>query len=254
MKHELTIARRIQMASLPHETPVVEGLDISGDSIPALEVGGDYFDYLNGASDGLTVIVGDVSGKGTSAALYMSKMQGIVRSLHAFNLAPRDLFIRTNKLLCSDMEKNAFITALGAYIDTTARKLVLARAGHLPLFYYASSSHNVELVTPPGLGMGLDSADVFATEMKEVTIDYSPGDVFLFVTDGITEAQTAEGSEFGEPRLAELLKSSATATAEEIRHGILQEVEAFSQDGLPLDDQTIVVVRAVGPGLEGTEG
>jgi len=81
--------------------------------------------------------------------------------------------------------------------------------------------------------------------MKEVTIDYSPGDVFLFVTDGITEAQTADGREFGEARLSELLKSIATATAEEIRHTILREVKEFSRDGLPLDDQTIVVVRAV---------
>jgi serine phosphatase RsbU (regulator of sigma subunit) len=88
MKHELAIARRIQLASLPQKTPVVKGLEIAGSSLPALEVGGDFFDYLNGSTDHLTVVVGDVSGKGTSAALYMSKVQGILRSLHPREPSP----------------------------------------------------------------------------------------------------------------------------------------------------------------------
>ncbi|HQV32422.1 MAG TPA: PDZ domain-containing protein, partial [Calditrichia bacterium] len=99
LRYELEIARRIQLASLPQQTPVIKGLDIAGVSIPAQEVGGDYFDYLNGRPDELTIIIGDVSGKGTSAALYMSKVQGIMRSLHDFCDTPRDLLIRTNKLL-----------------------------------------------------------------------------------------------------------------------------------------------------------
>ncbi len=247
MKHELNIARRIQMASLPQTTPQIKGLDIAGVSIPALEVGGDYFDYLNGVSvsEGVTVIVGDVSGKGTSAALYMSKMQGILRSLHAFDLSPRELFIRTNKLLCKDLEKKSFITAIGAFIDTTQQRLVLARAGHLPLFYYNSATAEVVMVTPKGLGLGLKIADKFDSELEERELRYRAGDIFLFVTDGITEAHTSNGGEFGEENLAHLLKQSAALDASTIRDRILEEVKRFAQEELPHDDQTVVVVKAV---------
>ncbi len=244
LKHELTIARRIQMASLPQEIPIVDGLDISGASEPALEVGGDYFDYLNGsATPGVTVIVGDVSGKGTSAALYMSKMQGIIRSLHAFNLSPGELFVRVNKLLSQDLEKKAFVTALGAFIDTDKQHLVLARAGHLPLFHYRATSNTVDLVTPRGLGMGLDRDELFASELEEMSVDYQSGDVFLFVTDGITEARNANGQEFGEDKLVEHLLAAASSDAESIRRKLFQKVKLLTDHGLPLDDQTVVVVK-----------
>ncbi|RMD97795.1 MAG: PDZ domain-containing protein, partial [Calditrichaeota bacterium] len=152
LKHELKIARQIQLASLPQATPEIQGLQISGVSIPASEVGGDYFDYLNGKPGYLTIIVGDVSGKGTSAALYMSKIQGIFRSLFSFNLSPRELFIHANQLLAPDMDKQYFVTALGVAFQTPKRKLTLARAGHLPLFHFQNNSHKVELITPKGLG------------------------------------------------------------------------------------------------------
>jgi len=245
LKHELAIARRIQLASLPQKTPQIGGLDISGISIPALEVGGDYFDYLNGngATPGLTVIVGDVSGKGTSAALYMSKVQGMIRSLHPFNLSPRELFVRVNDLLYRDLERKSFVTALGAFIDTVERRLVLARAGHLPLFHYAAKTDMVQAITPRGLGLGLDNTDVFVAEIEEQIILYDQGDILLFVTDGITEAQTEMGSEFGEDRLYELLSANCANPADTIRDSIISDVKTFTRDALPHDDQTIVVVK-----------
>ncbi len=245
LKHELELARRIQMASLPQSTPQIPGLDIAGISIPALEVGGDYFDYLNGFAHEITIIIGDVSGKGTSAALYMSKVQGILRSLHQFKLSPRELFIRANQLLCRDLDKNSFITAIGAYIDAKQRQIVLARAGHLPLFYYRARVGKVELITPRGLGLGLESAEIFADEMEEKMITYESNDVFLFVTDGVTEAKSNNGLEFGEERLAKILAANSSASANQIRDHLLAEVKRFVADALPHDDQTVVVVKAI---------
>jgi hypothetical protein len=167
LKHELEIARQIQLASLPQSTPIMEGLEIDGISVPAQEVGGDYFDYLNGQPNEITVIVGDVSGKGTSAALYMSKLQGILRSLHGFNLSPRDLFIHANTLLCEDLEKKSFVTAIGGFFNSSSHVMCLARAGHLPLYYYNAKSAKVELVTPKGLGLGLKNSTVFAKQLEE---------------------------------------------------------------------------------------
>lgn len=248
LRHELQIARQIQMQSLPQEIPTITGLDIAGSSVPALEVGGDYFDYLNGRPDHFTVMVGDVSGKGTSAALYMSKLQGIVRSLHGFGLGPTELFVRTNHLLGRDMERRSFVTALGGFFDTARRELVIARAGHLPLFHYARATGCIDRVLPKGLGFGLSTRPLFEHELEEHRRSYTSGDVFLFVTDGITECQDADGELFGEERLEALLAAAASsgATAEEIRARITQAVRDFSvTPDEPFDDQTVVVVRAV---------
>jgi len=243
MKHELEIARRIQMASLPQRTPEVEGLDIAGQSRPALEVGGDFFDYLNGSDKGMTVVVGDVSGKGTSAALYMSKVQGILRSLHDFTKSPGELFIRTNRLLRDDLEKSSFITALGATFDTDSRKAIVARAGHLPLYRYRPGDGSVEKILTRGLGLGLDDGSIFAAELEERAFLYESGDVMAFVTDGITEARNERGEEFGEGELLELLRCHAALPAAEIRSHILEKVSAFAGSVPQHDDQTLVVVK-----------
>jgi serine phosphatase RsbU (regulator of sigma subunit) len=247
MKHELEIARRIQLGSLPQFTPEVEGLDIAGMSMPAFEVGGDYFDYLDGAGR-LTVMVGDVSGKGTSAALYMSKLQGIFRSLHAFDLTPHEMFVRTNRLLCQDLERSSFVTALGGFFDPVARRIVLARAGHLPLYHFEAARGAVTRLLPRGLGFGLSNHPIFATELEERALSYGPGDVFLFITDGITESLSPEGEDFGEDRVMALLGALASSglAAREIRDRVSSAVRTFSAGLDQADDETVVVVRASG--------
>jgi serine phosphatase RsbU (regulator of sigma subunit) len=245
MRLELEIARRIQMASLPQKVPNVRGLDVSGKSIPAMEVGGDFFDYLNGQGNQLTVVIGDVSGKGTSAALYMSKVQGILRSLHDFALSPGELFVRTNRLLAGDMERSSFITALAGAFDTDKRQLVLTRAGHLPLYHFVSRTGRAEIVTPKGLGLGLENEGLFSTELEEKKLQYESGDVLVFVTDGIIEARNETRDDFGEERLLKILTSQASSGADVLRDRILEEVRAFAGRAAPHDDQTVVVVKAL---------
>jgi serine phosphatase RsbU (regulator of sigma subunit) len=244
LKHELAIARRIQLASLPQTTPEIEGLEIAGVSHPALEVGGDYFDYLNGEVDKITIIVGDVSGKGTSAALYMSKVQGILRSLNAFKLSPKELFVRTNKLLCNDLEKSSFVTAITGAFEPKARKLVLARAGHLPLYHYVAQTRKVEIITPRGLGLGLESTDLFASELEERIVFYQHDDVFVFASDGVTEAEDASGGQLGEERLLRVIAQHAGEDANSILKRIMTAVRDFCSDEEQHDDQTAVVVKA----------
>ena len=247
VRQELAIARRIQLESLPQRPPTVEGLDVSGMSVPAQEVGGDYFDYLDGNADGrLAVMIGDVSGKGTSAALYMSKLQGIIRSLHGFGVSPRQLFVRTNDLLGRDMERRAFVTVLGAFFDTRSRSLVVARAGHLPLYHYQAAAGAVTRVLPRGLGLGLTANELFGTELEERRLAYAAGDVFLFVTDGITESHGLDREEFGEERLIALFARLAAARApvSEIVTAVNGAAAEFV-DGAPQhDDQTVIAVRA----------
>jgi serine phosphatase RsbU (regulator of sigma subunit) len=245
MRHELAIARRIQLASLPQKTPNVKGLDIAGVSVPAMEVGGDFFDYLNGSSDRLTVVVGDVSGKGTSAALYMSKVQGILRSLHGFGLSPAELFVRANRLLCGDMEKSSFVTAVGAAFDLGSHTFVLARAGHLPLYLFRAAEARVLPIIPRGLGLGLNNAGVFSTEIEEKSVPYERDDVLLFVTDGVTEAQSREGEQYGEERLMKVLSGRAAGSAAAICDTVIRELTSFSEGAIQHDDETVVVIKIV---------
>jgi serine phosphatase RsbU (regulator of sigma subunit) len=247
VRQELAIARRIQLESLPQRAPRVTGLDVAGVSVPAQEVGGDYFDYLEGTEGRLGVMIGDVSGKGTSAALYMSKLQGIVRSLHGFGLPPRQLLVRTNDLLGRDMEKRAFVTVLGAFFDTRTREVTVVRAGHLPLLHWQAATGTVSRILPRGLGLGLVAGDLFGVELEERTVAYAPGDVFLLVSDGIAESHDADREEFGEDRLEALFARLAAAGTPVA--GIITAINAAAAEhaaGAPQhDDQTVIAIRAL---------
>ncbi len=245
IKHELNIARRIQLASLPNDIPEIQGLDISGVSLPALEVGGDFYDFLNGKVGNLTIVVGDVSGKGTSAALYMSKAQGIMRTLHEFMPTPKDLFVKSNRLLYKYMEKSSFITAIGAEFDVSDMTISFSRAGHLPLYRFKRSTASVEILTPKGIVIGLTKDQMFSRNLEEVTMTYDEGDIFLFITDGVIEARSESKEEFGESRLINVFSYAARTAGESqaIRDSILNAVQDFARNTDQFDDLTVVVVK-----------
>lgn len=243
MRHELEIARRIQLASLPSRAPQIAGLDVSGSSSPAFEVGGDFFDYLHVNGSSLTVIVGDVSGKGAYSAMYMSKAQGILRALSEFDLPPKELFIRANKMLYELMEKTFFITAVGARIDLNDKSVLAARSGHLPLYHYNARLSKALKIAPKGVALGLSDSKLYEENLEEKKFYVERGDILLMITDGITEAKSPEKEEFGEKRLLELLVSNAKHSAEVIRDVILQNVSAFTELETQSDDVSIVVVK-----------
>jgi serine phosphatase RsbU (regulator of sigma subunit) len=225
----------------------VANLEIAGISVPALEVGGDFYDYLDARADRVTIVVGDVSGKGTSAALYMSKIQGILHSLEDFDLTLPELFARLNRILGPDLSRAAFVTALGVKLLGSDRAATVVRAGHLPLYYYRSLDTTVTALTPKGMGIGLDDDHLFEEELELLSLTVAPGDVLCCVTDGLTEARNAEGEEFGEERLRAALARYAGAgfAAHEVRDHLLADLAAFAAGAFQHDDQTLVVVRAV---------
>lgn len=245
MRQEVEIARRIQLASLPDSVPDVRGLDISGVSIPAFEVGGDFYDFITNDNESVTVIIGDVSGKGTSAALYMSRMQGIIRTLYDFSKSPVDLFSKSNRQMQNYLAKGSFVTALGGQFDTIKHKLSVTRAGHLPLFILKKDSEEVELISPRGIALGFGSVTIFENVTEEITIDYTNGDFFVFISDGVTEARNENGEDFGYDRLFDLMIASRSKNAESIRTVIVDELRSFIGNTQQYDDLTVVVVKAV---------
>ena len=243
LEYEMDLARHIQVSSLPQTEPRIQGLTTSATSVPASEVGGDYYAYFPEASQDLTVIVADVSGKGTSAALYMSKMQGIFSSLHHPELGPRDLLLKVNPILFREMDRNAFVTAICARFDMARRRLCFARAGHLPLIAYRAASGSTHTHLPGGLGLAVEDRGLLGNLLKEETLDFQVGDVFLFITDGITETLDTNGRIYGEPRVLEILQRHAAEDANQIRDAILHELADYGYGQDQHDDQTIVVVK-----------
>jgi sigma-B regulation protein RsbU (phosphoserine phosphatase) len=243
LKHELEIARHIQLASLPNKVPNVAGFDIAGISVPAFEVGGDFFDFLGCDDNGLTVFIGDVSGKGTSAALYMSRIQGILRTLSEFNIPVREIIERTNSLIYGNIDKGAFITAFALRFNLSDKKAIAIRAGHLPLYYFNSVGNAVETITPSGIGFGLSESAVFNANLKHNAFNYSTGDVFLMVTDGCTEARNKNGEEYGEQRLKAALERFSGEPSQDILTKILEDINSHIDGIEQWDDITIVVIK-----------
>jgi serine phosphatase RsbU (regulator of sigma subunit) len=246
LEEELRIARQIQMSLLPADKAMdVPGLRIAALCLPAAEVGGDYYDLLPLSEDRLGVLVADVSGKGTSAALYMAELKGLVLSLSRIYDSPARLLREANLILAANMDTRSFITMTYAVVDVARRKMRFARAGHNPLIQFEAATGRTRILTPPGLGLGIDRGARFDEILQEEEVQLSSGDAFLFFTDGLSEAMNGEAELFGEGRLSRILALSDTLSTEEIRERILAEVRAFAAGAAQADDMTMVILKVV---------
>ncbi len=243
LKKELEVARRIQLSSLPAADPEIPGLDITGVSIPALEVGGDYYDYLEFKDGRIGVVVGDVSGKGTSAALYMSQLKGILKTASKFYKSLKDLMAEVNSIAHGSIEVKSFITLACGAFDPSKKKLFYVRAGHVPLIHYSKKSGKCAELTPKGIGIGLENGLVFNRELEESVTNFASGDIFVFCSDGISEAHSPLGEEFELQSLRNIIESNGYTSASELREKIISSVLEFSGDNGQQDDMTLVVVK-----------
>ncbi len=243
LRKELEVARRIQLSLLPQNAPQIEGLDISGISIPAMEVGGDYYDYLSFDNGRFGIVIADVSGKGTSAALYMSQLKGMLKALARHNHSLSHIVNELNFLTYKSLDAKAFITLMLASFDTHRRVIHLVRAGHLPLLHFSAKDKKTTIITPAGIGVGLDSGGIFHEEIEEIKLKFAAGDTFVFSTDGITEADNGENEEFDFSSVQKLLENETFSSARVCRDKIIKAVRIFSRNGAQKDDMTLVVVR-----------
>lgn len=241
---ELRIAREIQKSLLPIRPPTIAGLDIADLCEPAREVGGDYYDFFQLGPRQLGLLVADVSGKGTSAALYTAELKGIMLALSHNQPSPRQLLIEVNRLLAEHLDNRSFITMTYAVVDLDARTLTFARAGHTPLMLV--SNGRAESLIPEGMVLGLrlpGATRRFDDLLVEQQRPIADGDVLVLYTDGITEAMDAAGDLFGEPALTRVVTAQHTLDAAGIRERVLRDVRAFVGDAEPHDDMTMVIVK-----------
>jgi phosphoserine phosphatase RsbU/P len=249
MEEELRIARQIQMSLLPRGQLTMPGLGVTALCVPAREVGGDYYDFFRLGEQRLGVLIADVSGKGTSAALYMAELKGLVLSLSQIYQSPRQLLMEANRILSENLDSRSFITMTYAVLDLGKGEMTYARAGHTPLIYLSGQStgaRRVQVLVPDGmvLGLRIDGAvEKFDELLEEKRIPLENGDVIVFYTDGITEAMNASSDLFGDARLSRIVEEHGHLESGELRERILREIEAFVGTADQHDDMTMILIK-----------
>jgi len=235
MTRDAIEAQSIQQALLPRSSPYIPGFAVSGLCIPAGAVGGDWYDFIP-MNDGLWgLVLADVSGKGTAAALLMAATRGILRSLAEACCTPGEVLQRLNQLLVEDFPPARFVTMVYAVLNPAKRTLTFANAGHLePLLVHGQEARflNTDAGMPLGLGLG---------DFSEVEIELTPGSRLVFYSDGITEAQNPEEEEYGQLRLKEHLLQPETSA-----ESLLADVRSFASGSGLHDDATVITVRMLG--------
>jgi phosphoserine phosphatase RsbU/P len=249
LEEELRIARVIQMSLLPRGPLDVPGLAVTALCVPAREVGGDYYDFFRLPGGRLGVLIADVSGKGTSAALYMAELKGLVLALSQMYESPRQLLIEVNRLISEHLDSRSFITVTYAVFDPARGVMTFCRAGHTPLIFLPGPSlaaPTARVLTPNGmvLGLSIDGAgEKFEALLEEERIELSSGDVVVLFTDGITEAMNLESDLFGESRLSRIVEEHGHLESGELRERIMREVEAFVGLADQHDDMTMILLK-----------
>ena len=228
-------AQRTQLGFLPREIPQIPGCEISGAWLPVHGIGGDYFDVMQLDENRFALCIADVAGKGVAAALLMSNLQATVRSLVTQDLPPAELASRINNVISENTASDRFITFFYAILDASSRKLTYVNAGHNPPIIVTRHGELVRLSTG-GQALGISPSQQF--EQGEFTL--SAGDRMMLFTDGITEV-ARNGDEFGENRLAEVLRESRKSTATAIQRQILEQVAKFGGEKFQ-DDATLILL------------
>lgn len=242
-KEELKIAQRVQRSLLPTALEHNDCFTIHAFSQAADEVGGDYYDTFRISDTQYAVVIGDVSGKGTSAAFNMSQMKGVFHSLVQLKLDPKSFMIHANAALSRCLERTSFITASYFIIDTQARQVTFARAGHCPTLFLDGDTHKAKFFQNKGLGLGILRNSNFEKHVQVNTVQYKPNDVLLLYTDGITEAQNPDNEEFGYDRLRRYMEQFAQDSPPKMQENLIEAVYNFSGNRFLNDDYTMVIVK-----------
>jgi sigma-B regulation protein RsbU (phosphoserine phosphatase) len=243
LDHDLQIAREIQRVLLPSIAPSVNGFEISGLNVPARQVSGDYFDYIEVDNERLGIAIADVSGKGVPASLIMAICRSVLRSQAPENPSPADVLGKVNRQLYPDIKEDMFISMAYVILDHARNRVTLARAGHDAPLLYKSSERSVTLVKPPGMAVGIDSGDVFDRITRDFSIELERDDCLIFYTDGVTEALNAEGDEFGLERMTQSVQESVNTGAYAVINHLTEEVRSFVGSQPQNDDITLVAIR-----------
>lgn len=237
---ELNLARGIQRKIIPESLPKIPNYSCAGISIPAHELGGDYYDFVFLNNNKPTLLIADVSGKGTSAALYMSQLKGIIVSLASSVDNPRDLVIKLNEILCNNTEKQIFITLSALTIEDYNGNISYVRAGHTPLLI--KKGNRIETHKPKGIALGVVSGKLFNDNLEVLQFQLESGEFCFAYTDGLDELQNTEGSELGLDKIANSLVMLNPFNANQIIEHNIGTIENYKNGKKLIDDLTMLTI------------
>lgn len=237
IRDELRFAREVQISMLPEAPPQLDWADVAGVSLPATEVGGDYYDYF--VVDGrLAIVCGDVAGHGLASGITLSALRSGFTLLRDQLLDPAYVLGRLQEVVTQSSRRRMMVTISVLLLDHETHQATVASAGHPPLLHVRGATREtqlIELFAPP-LGTRLGAT------VPQRVVPFASGDTFVLHSDGIYETVNASGDEYGLDRLARIV-AACDGTAEEVRDAILRDVESFRGDEPQEDDVTLVVVR-----------
>lgn len=240
MRSELHDAREIQLSMLPKKAPALDWLDYSSISLPASEVGGDFFEYFHLDRSQLVIAIGDVAGHGVASGLVLSGVRSGLHLLRQELTSPLSVLRKLNLMIRETAPSRMFVTLQLALLDYRLKRITVANAGHPPMLRLTATSGKVAALGAPGLplGTGLEPG------VAEVSATMDVGDTLIFYTDGVPEIRDLRGESFGEDRLIqEVQRSSRGGSARRIRDSILNSVSSFKADVAQEDDLTLLVLK-----------
>lgn len=245
MEHELRIAESIQTRLLPAGTPKFDRIDLATFYLSAKEVGGDYYDFVTIDEEHLGIVVADVSGKGVPGSLIMTMTRSLLRLAAAGVVAPSDTVRQVNRCLTPDMNPGMFVTLLYVVLNTVTREIRLVRAGHTKPYLFSARHGKLVCLEPAGIAIGLDrTRAVFDSELEVQRFTLRNGDILVAYTDGVIEGKNRDGEDFGEERLARLVKENHQRTAQELVDKVVEALQDHQEGTEQSDDITLVALRA----------
>jgi sigma-B regulation protein RsbU (phosphoserine phosphatase) len=244
MRHSLYLAKEVQQALLPRSNPEIKGLDIASVSVYCDETGGDYYDFFvpqQPNAGRISIVVGDVSGHGISSALLMTTARAFFRQRSALPGKISDVVSDVNRLLVEDVaDSGSFMTLFFLSIDRVNRTLTWVRAGHDPAVFYDPLTGSVEELRGSGMAMGIDGNHDYRQFSRQ---DLAPGQIILMGTDGIWEAQNANGEMFGKDTIYRIVEQYSDTDAKGLLTACRYALDKFRDGVKPEDDVTLVVIK-----------
>lgn len=261
LREELDAARQIQLGMLPKGDPNLPWLEVASRSIPASEVGGDYYDYLPMSADEsvpppaldvgwegrpdeatptrLAVVIGDVSGHGVASGLLLSGIRSCLYLLQETPLPPAEILAKLDRMVRKTTGRRVLVTMIYAVFDQQQQQLTFSSAAHPPVVRYAAAADRVEELGLEALPLGTR----IGSTLREKRVGFQPGDLFVFATDGIAEVPDSAGGFYGTERLQRCLYQARKQSARQVRDAILNDLWSFKGDRPQPDDITLVVVK-----------
>lgn len=243
MQQELDIAKKVQLGLLPKEQPSLEGFDIAGMCKPALEVGGDYFDFIKLKDNRIALAIADVSGKGVPAAIYMTLTKGILQSHAESDISPKIVLSKVNSLMYRTIEKSWYVSMFYAVLDPANKNLTFSRAGHNPAIVLNKEKSTPQILQPAGIGLGLEMGEIFTKTLVEGELQLESGNTLIFYTDGFTEAMNEAGEEYGEERFLDFLNKNDKGNSSQLLKKAIDEINSFAGYTPQHDDMTMVILK-----------